>query len=106
MGKVIIKTAPTYRLENERDVLKHLYGQPGIRPLLDEILEPPCLVLKYLDEHSLHASNQKQLRKSDVKFVTKKVLEALDALHTAGYVHTGKFMNGNYILISILITWP
>lgn len=99
MGKVIIKTASTYRLEHEREVLKCLHGQPSIRPLVDEILEPPCLVLKFLDDHSLNASNQNQLKKSEVKFVAKKVLEALDALHTSGYVHTGKFIDSNPGLI-------
>ncbi|KAF2277919.1 putative serine/threonine protein kinase [Westerdykella ornata] len=88
MGKVVVKTAPTYRLENERDVLKRFHGQPSIRPLLDEILEPPCLGLKYLDDHSLRASNQRQLEKSDVEFIARRILESLDALHSAGYVHT------------------
>lgn len=46
LGEVIIKSAPKYRLGNERDVLKHFHARPGIRQLLDETQDPPSLVLK------------------------------------------------------------
>ena len=90
LGKVIIKTAFPSRLENECKMLKRFKDQPAIRPLLDEIAEPPCIVLKHLDDNLLNASNKKPLGKPDIKLVARKVLKALKPLHEAGYVHTGK----------------
>ena len=71
-------------------MLKRFKDQPVIRPLLDEIADPPCLVLKHLDDNLLAASNKKHLEKVEIKLVARKVLEALVPLHEAGYVHTGK----------------
>lgn len=90
-GKVIIKTAPQGRLENERDVLKHFRTCPYIRQVLDEIKNPPSLILQHLDDNLLHASSVKTLESSDVKFVAKRVLQAIQALHEDGYTHTGMF---------------
>ena len=73
----------------ERDVLKHFHARPGIRQLLDEISDPASLVLKQLDDNLLSASNKKRLKKPEIKFVAKRVLEALQVLHEDGYVHTG-----------------
>ncbi|TVY88570.1 Dual specificity protein kinase [Lachnellula willkommii] len=87
-GKVIIKTAPQGRLENERDVLKHFHTRPCIRQMLDETESPPSLILQHLDDNLLHASSLKTLESSDVKFVAKRVLEAIQALHEDGYTHT------------------
>ena len=89
LGKVIIKSAPKYRLDNERDVLKHFHARPGIRQLLDEIQDPPSLVLKHLDDNLLSASNSKRLENPEIKFIAKRILEALQAFHEDGYVHTG-----------------
>lgn len=89
LGKVIIKTAPKYRLDKERDVLKHFHARPEIRQLLDETQEPPSLVLRHLDDNLLTASNSKRLEKHEIKFIAKGVLKALQAFHEAGYVHTG-----------------
>ncbi|KAF8864050.1 kinase-like protein [Acephala macrosclerotiorum] len=86
--KVIIKSAPKYRLDNERDVLKHFHARPGIRQLLDETQDPPSLVLKHLDDNLLTASNSKRLEKPEIKFIAKRILEALQAFHEDGYVHT------------------
>ncbi|CZT40874.1 related to serine/threonine protein kinase [Rhynchosporium secalis] len=88
LGKVIIKKAPKYRLETERDILRHFHARPGIRQLLDEVQNPPSLVLKHLDESLLTVSNTKRLEKREIKFVAKKILEALQAFHEDGYVHT------------------
>jgi len=88
LGKVIIKTAPKYRLDNERDVLKHFHARPGIRQLLDETKDPPSLVLKHLDDNLLTSSNSKRLEKPEIKFIAKRILEALQAFHEDGYVHT------------------
>ncbi len=87
--KVIIKTAPQVRLENERDVLKHFRTSPYIRQVLDETKNPPSLILQHLDDNLLHASSVKTLESSDVKFVAKRVLLAIQALHEDGYTHTG-----------------
>jgi serine/threonine protein kinase len=90
VGKYIVKTAPQRRLDNERDILKRFRTWPCIRRLLDEIENPSSLVLQYLDDNLLHASNTKALERSDVKFVAKRVLQAIQALHEEGYTHTGK----------------
>lgn len=89
LDKVIIKSAPKYRLDNERDVLKHFHARPGIRQLLDETKVPPTLVLNHLDDNLLTASNSKRLEKHEIKFIGKRILEALQAFHEDGYVHTG-----------------
>jgi casein kinase II subunit alpha len=89
LGKVIIKSAPKYRLNNERDILKHFHARPGIRQLLDETQDPPSLVLEHLDDNLLAASNSKRLEKPEIKFIAKRILEALQAIHEDGYVHTG-----------------
>lgn len=60
--------------------------------MIDEIedpSDPPAIVLKYLDEDLLHASAAKRLTRPEVKHVAKRVLEALEALHGEGYVHSG-----------------
>lgn len=89
LDEVIIKIPPKHRLDNERDVLKHFHARPGIRQLLDETQDPPSLVLKYLDDNLLTASNSKKLEKSEIKFIAKRILEALQEFHEDGYVHTG-----------------
>ncbi|KAL5328463.1 hypothetical protein ACEPPN_001962 [Leptodophora sp. 'Broadleaf-Isolate-01'] len=88
LGKVVVKSAPKHRLDNERDVLRHFQTRPGIRQLLDETQNPPYLVLKHLDDNLLTTSNSKRLEKHEIKFVAKRILEALQALHEDGYVHT------------------
>jgi hypothetical protein len=62
---VIIKSVNHFCLQNERDILLCFQNQmPLFRPLLDEIEvppDPPALVLKYLEEDLLHASNTRKL---------------------------------------------
>ncbi|EPE36450.1 Protein kinase-like (PK-like) [Glarea lozoyensis ATCC 20868] len=87
-GKFIVKTAPQGRLENERQILKRFHGHASIRQLIDEVMHPPCLILQHLDADVLHASHLKTLEPADVKFVAKRVLQAIAALHEAGYTHT------------------
>ena len=77
-------------MDNELRVLQALNGSPCIRPMLDTTEEPPSLVLSYLDDNLLDASNKKRLQKAEIKFVAHSVLTALDALHARGYVHTGR----------------
>jgi casein kinase II subunit alpha len=45
-------------------------------------------VLEHLGDNLLNASNSNRLGRLDIKFVAKRVLEALDVFHGAGYVHT------------------
>lgn len=92
---VVIKSVKGHpRVENERDVLKRFqHRTPHLRPLIDEIQEPsdpPTIVLKYLDDHLLSASIKKTLNRKELKYVTRRVLEALKVLHEDDYVHTGK----------------
>jgi serine/threonine protein kinase len=61
--------------------------------LTDEIEEPsdyPTIVLKYLEDHLLNASIKKTLNRKELKYVSRRILEALKVLHEEGYVHTGK----------------
>lgn len=92
---VVIKAVKGHpRVENERDVLRRFqHRAPHLRPLIDEIEEPadpPAIVLKYLDDHLLNASIYKPLNRKELKYVSRRILEALKVLHRDGYVHTGK----------------
>ena len=92
---VVIKSVRGhFRVANERDVLRRFGGQsPCIRPLLDEIVEPPepvTIVLRYLESNLLRASTEKKLNRVELKYVSRRVLQALRALHSQGYVHSGK----------------
>ena len=86
---MVVKTAPHSRLANELSVLQQFRGRPYIRQLLDEVQDPPSLILQYRDDNLLSASNSKKLERSDIKFVAKNVLKALQMLHENDYVHTG-----------------
>jgi hypothetical protein len=88
-SKVVVKTASQYRLDTEREILSHFRGKPYIRQQIDEIDEPPSLVLNFLDNNTLNLSDTKRLERADVKLIAKSVLEALKQFHEAGYVHTG-----------------
>lgn len=88
----MIKSVRHFRLQNECDVLKRFQARtPSLRPLVDEVgdpSDPPALVLKRLDDDLLRASATKKLTRPEVKYVTRRVLEALAVLHEDGYVHT------------------
>lgn len=92
----IVKSANHFRIHNERDVLLRFQDKtPLLRPLLDEIQDPsspPAIILKYLEDDILHASNKKRLARAEVKYVARCVLGALSVLHREGFVHTGKFV--------------
>ena len=85
----IVKAAPDYLLRNERDILKRFQIVPTLRRLVDEVQDPPLLILEYLDSNLLIESGKRRLQSSDVKLVTKIVLQALAAVHEEGIVHTG-----------------
>lgn len=92
--QVIVKSVPHFRLHNERDVLNRFQSRtPFIRPFIDEIVEPadpPAIVLKHLDDHLLNASVSKRLTNQEIKYVARRILEALKVLHDNNFVHTGK----------------
>lgn len=91
--KFIIKSDTNWRLQNECDLLKHFqHRTPYLRPVVDEIVEPaepPTIVLRWLDDDIRRASFAQRLTRGEVKYVARRVLEALSALHEDGYVHTG-----------------
>ncbi|PYI08868.1 serine/threonine protein kinase [Aspergillus sclerotiicarbonarius CBS 121057] len=88
----VVKSVRHFRLQNERDILLRFQSQsPYVRPLLDEIEDPPgppALILRHLDDDLLRASNSRRLARPEVKYVAKRVLSALAVLHREGYVHT------------------
>ncbi|KAF8865644.1 serine/threonine protein kinase [Acephala macrosclerotiorum] len=90
---VVIKSVRGHpRIKNERDILKRFQDRTlYLRPLIDEIEEPsdpPTIVLKHLEDHLLNASIKKTLNRKELKYVSKRILEALKVLHENGYVHT------------------
>jgi len=88
----VLKSVRHWRLQNERDVLIRVQSRTRhIRQLVDEIDELPALILQYMDDDVLHASNTKKLTRPELKFVAKGVLEALDILHRDSLVHTGMY---------------
>ncbi|TVY17231.1 3-phosphoinositide-dependent protein kinase B [Lachnellula arida] len=87
-GKVVVKTAPAERFENERSILTLFQDRPCIRQMLDEIKGAPFMVLRHLDVNLLSASAEKGIGGIDVKLVAKRILQALHALHEEGYTHT------------------
>ena len=84
-----MKTAPDFLSRKERDILKRFQTVSSLRRLIDEIQDPPLLVLEHLDSNLLIESAKKKLQSSEVKHVAKTVLQALAALHEEGMVHTG-----------------
>ena len=93
--RVVIKSVRChFRVKNERDILRRFQGRtPYLRPLIDEIEEPSepvTIVLKYLDDNFQNASNKRTLSRKELKYVSKRILEALSTLHEDGFVHTGK----------------
>lgn len=82
-----------FRVENERDVLKRFQPRsPLLRPLVDEVLdpsEPPTIVLRHLEDNLLRASIRQTLNRSEIKYVTERILKALSILHDDGFVHAG-----------------
>ncbi|EGC44178.1 serine/threonine protein kinase [Histoplasma capsulatum var. duboisii H88] len=86
--KYIVKSAPPHRLDNERAILKTLGHQSGVRRLVDDIQNPPLLVLQYYDDNLLNYCRTKSVEGCELKTVAKTVLQALAALHNQGLVHT------------------
>ena len=96
-----------FRVGNERDVLKRFQSRsPYIRPLVDEVFdppEPPIIMLRHLDDHLLKASIKQKLNRTEVKYVSKRILEALNVLHEDGFVHAGMHLLGNEVHTTNLV---
>ncbi|GIK04033.1 hypothetical protein Aspvir_008108 [Aspergillus viridinutans] len=89
---VIVKSIHHFCLQNERDVLNRFQSRtPFLRPLIDEIVgpsDPPAIVLRYLDDHLLNASVTQRLTNLEIRYVARRILEALKVLHEDNFVHT------------------
>ncbi|PGG99668.1 STE/STE20 protein kinase [Helicocarpus griseus UAMH5409] len=89
---VVIKSARHFRIRNERYVLRRFQSRTAhVRSLIDEIIDPadpPAIVLKHLEDELLTASNSKKMSGREIRYVSKRFLEALKVLHEDGYVHT------------------
>lgn len=83
-----MKTAPRLRLDNERRILDQFGGRSMFRRLIDEIHDPPFLVLEHLDDDLLKASNTKTLNRTKLKDVAGRLLRAIELLHENRYTHT------------------
>ncbi|KAJ8128990.1 hypothetical protein O1611_g4640 [Lasiodiplodia mahajangana] len=99
---VIVKGVSGHpRVENERDVLKRFQPRsPYLRPLIDEIqdpAEPTTIVLKHLESDLLEATVQRPLNIGEIKYVSKRILEALSVMHEDGYVHTDIKLNNVFV---------
>jgi serine/threonine protein kinase len=91
---VVIKSVEGHpRVENERDVLRRFQDRTRyLRPMIDEIEDeslPVTIALKYLQSDLFVASNQTTLNQKEIKYVSRRILEALSVLHEDGFVHTG-----------------
>ena len=96
-----------FRVANERDVLRRFQSQsPFLRPLLDEIVEPSqptTIVLQHLESHLMRSSIEKTLNRKELKYVSRRVLEALQVMHHDSFVHAG---TSRQALGSLLYIYP
>ncbi|EEP78590.1 predicted protein [Uncinocarpus reesii 1704] len=69
-------------------VLERYEKHPGIRRLVDQIQDPPLLVLRYFDDNLLNLSKSRIIEGRELKLVARTVLQALAALHGDGFIHT------------------
>ncbi|KAL8929960.1 MAG: hypothetical protein Q9208_001104 [Pyrenodesmia sp. 3 TL-2023] len=86
--KVVVKTAPKHLFCRERQILTRFQAIPTLRQLIDEVQEPPLLVLEHLDRDAFYESGLKEFKSAEIKQVARAVLQALAALHEDGLVHT------------------
>ena len=86
---VCLKAAPDYLFRKERELLNRFQNVRSLRRIIDDVQDPPLLVLEYLDSNLLDESGTKKIESSDVKRVAKTILQALAALHEEGIAHTG-----------------
>ena len=87
---VLVKTGPSYRIDNEIGVQTLCRDHRSIRQMIDVIEDPKSLVLEYFDKTLYDACYERQLERKDVKRAIKTALDALTFLHSQGRAHTGK----------------
>lgn len=69
---------------------------PFLRPLVDEIEEPPTpttIALRYLESDLLLETVKKTLDRKELKHVCWNILNALEVLHDENLVHTGMIVH-------------
>ena len=98
---VVVKAATDSFLRNERDILTRFRTTSSLRGLIDEVQDPPLLLLENLDSNLLFECGNQGLSSLEVKEVARAVLHALVALHEKGIVHTG--MSKSMIMVISLI---
>lgn len=91
-SQVVLKTAPQTRLIREGEILKNVADCLRIRQWLDQGVDPPFLVLEYMDNDALRLSGEGILSRSDIKAIARGTLQALSFLHAQGMAHTGKVL--------------
>ncbi|KAL9128235.1 MAG: hypothetical protein Q9217_003051 [Psora testacea] len=74
--RVTVKTASDWPLKNERDILEAVRDNPCILPIIDTSNDPPSLILKYLDDNLLSASNAKTLERADINYVHTGIVQS------------------------------
>jgi len=72
-------------------MLRQFEGQQAIRQFVDEVLDPPLLVLEKFDTDMLRESWKGSTASPTVRYIAWHILKALAALHAAGFVHTGLY---------------
>lgn len=85
--KILIKTAPVYRLKNESEALKLCRDRRSIRQVVDMIDQPQSLVLDFLGKTLYEATCERRLERHDIKSALKTVLDALAFLHAQKRAH-------------------
>ncbi|KAL2217265.1 serine/threonine protein kinase [Thermoascus aurantiacus ATCC 26904] len=88
LGQSLKGRASTYTITKQLYEFVWLTTSPDGQTVLiksAQPADPPAIVLKYLDDDLLNASAARRLTTSDIKYVSKKVLEALKVLHEDGY---------------------
>lgn len=87
--RVVVKTAPLKRLNNEIQKLQLCQGHKSIRQMVDQIQDPPSMVLEYMEDNVQNLLKRQKLSKQEAKSALKASFEALVVLHDENVVHTG-----------------
>ncbi|EER38045.1 serine/threonine protein kinase [Histoplasma capsulatum H143] len=86
-GQLVQDRLGSYNISNQ------LHRDVWTAMLVDDIQNPPLLVLQYYDDNLLNYCRTKSVEGCELKTVAKTVLQALAALHNQGLVHTGMYLS-------------
>ncbi|KAK3298905.1 kinase-like domain-containing protein [Chaetomium fimeti] len=86
--RFVVKTGPENRLQKEAQALRLFRGCGPLRQLVDEVQDPPSLVLEYMDSSVLSLVKKNKLARVEAKRALQAAAQALVALHENGIVHT------------------